>query len=164
MTLRLIVVLFALFLIPSIVWAEPPAGYAFVSYNNGLRLAQQEHKPIFVYFGRYGCGWCAKTNKEAFSHAALHKAYADHFVLVYVDTESGKRLTLPSGENITEMELGVRFKVFATPLFAYLEPDGKVIFKIAGIQSAKDFENYDHFVTDGHYKLQNIREFLARHS
>ena len=31
-------------------------------------------------------------------------------VLVYLDAESGKRLTLPDGERITEAELGTRFK------------------------------------------------------
>jgi len=34
--------------------ADPPKDYDFVSYDEGLRLAAKESKPIFVYFGRYG--------------------------------------------------------------------------------------------------------------
>lgn len=142
-------------------FADPPKGYRFLTYDEGLRAAQTQHKPIFLYFGRYGCGWCEKTNREAFSNPKLKTTYERNFVLVYVDAESGKRLTLPSGERITEMELGARFKAFATPLFAYLQPDGSQIFKISGIQSAHDFFVYDRFVTGGHYKTQDIRQFMA---
>lgn len=153
-------VLLMLFAAPA--FADPPANYPFHAYDDGLKLARETQKPIFLYFGRYGCGWCDKTNKEAFSRAELRQAYKKDFVLIYVDAESGKRLTLPSGERITEMELGTRFKAFATPLFAYLKPDGELIFKISGIQSASDFMQYRRYVIDGHYKKQDIREYLQQ--
>ncbi len=73
----------------------------------GFRIYQNAGtKPIFLYFGRYGCAWCEHTNKVSFSDPALKKLYTDNYELVYVDAESGKRLTLPSGERITEAELG----------------------------------------------------------
>lgn len=152
--------LLALFSLPT--FADPPDGYAFVSYDEGLAQAKQNGRPLFLYFGRYGCGWCEKTNREAFSDKQLHRLYSDHYVLVYVDAESGKRLTLPSGERITERELGVRMKVLVTPVFAWLERDGREIFHIPGIQSAGDFLLYDRFVSEGHYRKENIRDFLAR--
>ena len=141
--------------------AGPPDKYPFLSYDEGMQLARQESKKIFLYFGREGCGWCEKTNKEAFSDPRLRQKYISHYVLVYVDAESGRRLTLPSGERITEMELGVRLKAFATPLFAYLEPDGRLIFKVSGIQTVKDFNDYDRFVHGGLYKTRDIQQFLS---
>lgn len=149
-------------LLSSAAYAEPPGGYPFVSYDAGMAQARQDGRPVFVYLGRYGCGWCAKTNREAFSDAKLHDVYVRHYVLVYVDTESGRRLTLPSGERITERELAARLNVMATPMFAYLHPDGSEIFRVPGIQSAQDFFLYDRFVSEGHYKKETIRDFLAR--
>lgn len=141
--------------------ADPPADYPFVTYDAGLRLASQQGKPIFLYFGRYGCAWCDKTNKESFSKEDVRRAYTEHYVLVYVDSESGKRLKLPSGERITEMELGARFRVFATPVFIFLEPDGKEIVKIPGFKTADDFRDYDRFVHEGRYKTQTLLQFLG---
>ena len=152
----------ALGVLSSVAEAEPPDGYPFVSYDSGLAQARQDGRPVFLYLGRYGCGWCDKTNREAFSDRKLHTVYVRHYVLVYVDTESGRRLTLPSGERITERELAARLKVMATPMFAYLQPDGSEIFRVPGIQSAQDFFLYDRFVSDGYYKKESIREFLAR--
>lgn len=143
-------------------FADPPPDYPFVSYDQGLKQARETGKPIFLYFGRYGCAWCDHTNKKSFSDAELRKIYPAHYVLVYVDAESGKRLKLPSGERITEAELGVRFKAFATPLFVYLTSDGQEIFKAPGFKTVQDFKDFDRYVIEGHYKTQTLLEFLGK--
>lgn len=150
-----------LMLAASAAFAEPPKDYPFVSFDQGLRLAREQNRPIFLYFGRFGCGWCDMTNKQAFSDPALRKLYTQNYVLVYVDSESGKRLRLPSGERITEADLGVRYRAFATPLFMFMEPDGKEIARIPGVKTTQDFLDYDRFVRGGHYKTQTLTQFLA---
>ncbi len=144
--------------------AEPPKGYPFVSYDQAMRRAQQEGKKIFLYFGRYGCGWCDKTNKETFSDPDLRELYTNHYVLAYVDAESGRRLVLPTGERITERELGARLRVYATPVFVYLEPDGTPILKVPGFKTVKDFRDFHRFVQGGHYKKETFMEFLGHQS
>lgn len=142
-------------------WADPPPGYAFVDFDAGLKAAKSSGKPIFLYFGRYGCAWCDHTNKKTFSDAGLKKLYSDGYVLVYVDAESGKRLTLPSGERITEAELGVRLQAFATPLFVYMTPAGEKIMQVPGFKTVQDFRDYDRYVRGGHYKQKTLLEFLG---
>jgi Thioredoxin-related protein len=141
--------------------ADPPADYPFVSYDQGLVRAREEAKPVFLYFGRYGCAWCDKTNRESFSNPEIRQRYTEHYVLVYVDAEGGRRLKLPDGERITEAELGARFKAFATPLFVFLEPDGKVIVKIPGFKTVEDFRDFDRYVSEGHYKSRTLLQFLG---
>ncbi|MFN3543960.1 MAG: thioredoxin family protein [Thiobacillus sp.] len=145
-------------------FADPPKGYNFVDFDTGLKAAKSSGKPIFMYFGRYGCAWCDHTNKTTFSDAGLKKLYSDHYVLVYVDAESGKRLTLPSGERITEAEIGARLQAFATPLFVYLTPQGDKIFQAPGFKTVKDFQDYDRYVRGGHYKQKTLLEFLGEKS
>lgn len=140
--------------------AEAPPNYPFVTFDKGMRLAQAQHKPLFVYFGRFGCAWCDEVNKKTFVDPGLRKLMIKNYVLVYVDAESGKRLRLPSGERITEANLGVRYKAFGTPMFLYLDEDGKELASIPGIQSVKDFLDYDRYVTGGHYRTQSLAEFL----
>ncbi len=151
-------VLFAVF---ATAYADAPAGYLFRYFDEGLQQARQQDKKLFVYFGRYGCGWCEKTNREVFNDTDIRDRYSAHYVLVYVDTESGRRLTLANGERITEMEFAARQRIIATPMFAFFEPDGTFIFKISGLQSIGDFKEYDRYVQDGHYRRQGLRDFLA---
>ncbi|MHB1083604.1 MAG: thioredoxin family protein [Thiobacillus sp.] len=144
--------------------ADPPPDYPFVNYDSGLKAARASGKPIFLYFGRYGCAWCEHTNKKTFSDAALKKLYSDNYELVYVDAESGRRLTLPSGERITEAELGVRLQAFATPLFVYLTSQGDKILQAPGFKTVQDFRDFDRYVRGGFYKQKTLLEFLGSKS
>jgi thioredoxin-related protein len=125
------------------VHAEAPEGYPFKPFDQAMRQAQEEGKPLFVYFGRYGCGYCEKTNKEAFSDAGVRERYTDHYALAYVDAESGERLRLPSGERITERELGTRYDAFVTPVFSFMTPEGELVLRLIGVQRIEDLLDAD---------------------
>ena len=116
-------------------FADAPVGYPFVSFDQAMQEARETDRPVFVYFGRYGCGYCEKTNKEAFSMPEVKEVFTSHYVLAYVDAESGSRLRLPGGERITERELGTRYNVFVTPVFSFLTGEGELISQIIGVQS-----------------------------
>lgn len=159
----LMVLIVGIFLgVVSMAYADPPPGYPFVRYDEGLREAQAQNKKIFLYYGRYGCGFCDKTNKESFTDAEVKRLYTNNYVLVYVDGESGRRLMLPSGERVTEMEVGARLKAKVTPMFLFLEPDGKPMASVPGFQTAKDFIAFDQYVQGGHYKGQVLTDFLMK--
>jgi thioredoxin-related protein len=161
--MRLLATIVAVFLgIVSAAYADPPAGYPFLRYDEGLREAAAQNKRIFLYYGRYGCGFCDKTNKESFTDSEVKRLYTKNYVLVYLDAESGRRLTLPSGERITEMEAGARYKVKVTPVFMFLEPDGKPVVSVPGFQSARDFIAFDQYVQGGHYKTQALTDYLSK--
>jgi len=129
---------FILCLMATAAVADPPDGYPFLSFDEAMAKAKTETKLMFVYFGRYGCGYCDKTNKEAFSDSGVKEQYSKHYVLAYVDSESGKRLRLPTGERITEREVGTRYDAFVTPIFSFMTPDGKVITRMVGVQRIED--------------------------
>jgi thioredoxin-related protein len=125
------------------VMAEAPEGYPFQSFDKAMQQARTDNKPLFVYFGRYGCGYCEKTNKEAFSDNSIKETYTRHYVLAYVDSESGKRLRLPSGERITEREVGTRYNAFVTPVFTFMTPDGQALLRLVGVQRIEDLREAD---------------------
>ncbi|MBS0623669.1 MAG: thioredoxin family protein [Verrucomicrobia bacterium] len=55
-------------------------------YRAGLQQAQQNHKPIFLYFtGSDWCGWCKKLDQEVFSQPDFAKSVGDKFVFVKLD-------------------------------------------------------------------------------
>jgi thioredoxin-related protein len=115
--------------------ANPPAGYPFLRFDEAMQQANADVKLVFVYFGRYGCAYCDKTNKEAFSDPTVRDKYIGNYILTYVDSESGRRLRLPSGERITERELGTRYNAAVTPVFSFMTPDGTRVLQLIGLQS-----------------------------
>jgi len=149
----------ALFCVSAVLRADPPDGYKFLRYDQGIAKAQQNKRKIFVYFGREGCGFCDVTNRKAFSLPEVRARYEKNYELVYVDAESGRRLRLPSGERITERDLGTHYKAFVTPVFIFLEADGNKIFQRVGIQTAEQLLSYDTFIQQEAYKKQPYEDY-----
>ncbi|MES9990843.1 MAG: thioredoxin fold domain-containing protein [Candidatus Thiodiazotropha sp.] len=135
--------LLALLLLPGLTWADAPQGYPFLPFDQALAQSKREAKPLFVYFGRYGCGYCEKTNREAFVDPSVKQRYSSHYALAYVDAESGRRIRLHSGERITERDLGTRYNALVTPVFTFLTPDGEVIHRLIGVQRIADLIEAD---------------------
>ena len=131
--------------------AEPPEGYPFLEFDKAMQQAETQGKPLFVYFGRYGCGYCDKTNAEAFTDATVRQQFTENYILAYVDSESGKRLRLPTGERITERELGTRYNAFVTPVFSFITVNGEVLARLVGVQRIVDF-------LDAHKQVQGKLE------
>lgn len=155
------VLLWLLILSPGVLLAAPPEGYNFLPLTAASEQARAANKPILLYFGRYGCSTCRKMHAEVFSDAAISKKYNDEFVLAYVDTESGNRIRLASGETTTEMQFAARSRILGTPTFIYFSPEQKPLFKKTGFQSIEQMNRYGDFVAQGHYRTMSLQDYLA---
>jgi thioredoxin-related protein len=133
-------------MLPHAIWADAPEDYPFLPFDEALSRSQAEAKVLFVYFGRYGCGYCEKTNQEAFSDPEIKRRYTKHYVLAYVDAEGGRRLRLPSGERIPERELGTRYDALVTPIFTFMTAEGEPIYRLVGVQRSEDLIEADNRV------------------
>ncbi|MCP4984288.1 MAG: thioredoxin fold domain-containing protein [Gammaproteobacteria bacterium] len=141
--------------------AAPPEGYQFLPLTEATQLASREHKPMLLYFGRFGCSTCRKMHAEVFSDTELSKKYNADFVLAYVDTESGNRIKLANGERTTEMQFAARSRILGTPTFVYFSPEQKPLFKKAGFQSVTQMNRYGDYITGNHYKSMPLSDYLV---
>ena len=160
MNFRYLLTLLAL-LIPLRGQAAPPEGYEFVNLTEAMKRSQSSGKPVFLYFGRYGCSTCRKMHAEVFTDPELAKRLNGDFVLAYVDTESGERIRLPNGERTTEMQFATRSRIIGTPTFVYYSDAREPLFSKAGFQSIEQMRGYSDYVAGGHYGKQTLKEYLA---
>lgn len=156
-----ITLLVCLALATGIARAAPPEAYAFLPLGEAWQSAQQQQKPMLLYFGRYGCTTCRKMHAEVFTDPDLQRRYSEDFVLAYVDTESGNRIRLANGERTTEMQFATRNRILGTPTFVFFSPEHKPLFKKAGFQSIAQMNYYHGFITGGHYRDTTLADYPA---
>ncbi len=152
--------LFISLLTVSLAQAAPPEGYGFLNLTRAWQQSTAEQKPIFLYFGRYGCSTCRKMHQEVFSDSSVMENLTQTFVLAYVDTESGRRIKMPTGEKTTEMQFAVRNRILGTPTFVYFSAQQKPLFKRAGFQSIEQMNRYSRYVGEGHFKTASLKDYL----
>lgn len=96
------------------------------SYEEGLKVAQKEDKPIFMYFWAIWCSYCKKYQTEVFPSPEVNRTLEENFVLVAVDLDSNKKDAS-------------RFNVQYPPHIIYLTPQGEIIGRIGGYTDKEDF-------------------------
>ena len=96
------------------------------TYDEGLKVAVAENKPMLVYFWAIWCTWCEKMNTEVYPDKEVSAILKEDFILVAVDLDANK-------EDVR------RFNVQYPPNEIFVSPKGEVITRIPGYVRKEDF-------------------------
>ncbi len=99
------------------------------SLASGAARAKQEHKYVLADVYTDWCGWCKKLDKDVFTKRKLVKYLQENFVCVKVNAEDRK-------EGVT---VANSYKVNGYPCALVFSPEGKLIGRIPGYESAPDY-------------------------
>jgi len=152
-------------LAPAAARAKIPEGWPFLEFNEAVKVAKQQGRPMFVYFGFETCPYCAYLNEHALSSESLRKLYTAHYVLAYFDIRGGRDdpITLPGGGEVTRAEAIKRLKGSPVPAWMFVAPDGRTVLMRRGSRTrVNEFWKYDLYVAGGAYRTATYEEFLLQ--
>ncbi|MCD6273237.1 MAG: thioredoxin fold domain-containing protein [Deltaproteobacteria bacterium] len=119
----------------------------WLSYDEGLKLAQTENKKVFLHFWAAWCGYCTKMETTTFNDTAVSDYLNENFIPVKVNTDK-------------EKTLAVKYKVRGLPDTWFLTGEGEPISDIGGyIPPGKLLPVLKYISTDS-YKTQNFNKFM----
>ncbi len=106
---------------------NPKGGVVFFSgsYDNLLREARKQKKPIVLEFWAAWCGPCQKLDKETFKNKNLGEYIKDNYLIYKVDIDT-----------FDGMEIVDRFAVDVFPTMLVLDNKGHQISKMNGFYPA----------------------------
>lgn len=96
------------------------------SLDKGLQLAQQENKPIVVYFWAIWCQYCAGFQAKTLGDPQVKSILEKDYVLVAMDLDIDRDVARQYGVNYP-------------PYVLFLDGNGKVINRVAGAVDAGTF-------------------------
>jgi thioredoxin-related protein len=88
-------------------------------YDQGVKKAKSEKKPIFLYFYSDRCGYCQLVENKTFSDRTVANLLQDTYVPIRVNLFGNDRLQ-------------IKYSVFSVPCFCFLTPEGEGIAKWTG--------------------------------
>lgn len=119
------------------------------SWEELLQMAQAENKPVFVDAYAVWCGPCKRMASEVFTQPSVGDFFNENFINAKIDMEKGEG---PS--------LGSQYGVTAYPTLLFISPEGKLMHKAVGYQSA------DRLINNGNIALSKAnqsREFSEKY-
>ena len=107
--------------------APPPEGWG-TDFQAAILEAESTHRKVLVAFHMPGCPPCTVMNRTVLNREAVRHALGD-YVPVQVDTT-------------VHPELAARWGAYATPTYAVIDPDGRLVAKCEGPQSVEQFVRF----------------------
>jgi len=135
----------------------------WLSYNDGLTLAEKENKYVLINFYTDWCGYCKKMDKETYSKEEVKKILNENFVVVKVNAESDNKV-IENGEEITERELAKLYQVSGYPTTWFLESNHNRVAPLPGYVTTEQFIPVLNYIGEGWYKSISFKEYWEKYN
>ena len=109
---------------------SPTTGVRFErSFDEAMKKARNQHKPVMIDFWAEWCGWCHRLDKTTYVDPTVVKLLAQDFVATKIDTEGS-----PGEARVAE-----RFDVTSLPTILFVTPGGHQVLRVNGFQGPGKF-------------------------
>ena len=95
------------------------------NYDQGVKLAQKEHKNIYLFIGADKCKFCKIFKEKTLSQKNIMDRLKKDYILIYLSRDQH---TIPD-----------KFEKFGAPRHYFLDQNGKIIFATFGVLEPSGF-------------------------
>ncbi len=117
---------------------------------------------IILYFGQARCAYCEQFIKQDLGQPDIAYYIQKHHDVIPIDIWGIEDIIDTDGKTYTERELSLKYKANFTPTVVFYDKKGNAVFRLRGFYPPYKFRAALEYVTEGFYKKEKFREYLAR--
>lgn len=117
---------------------------------------------IMVYFGQDRCAYCERLFEVNLADESISRYVREHFDVIPVDIWGIEEFIDTDGKRYSERELSLRYETNFTPSLVFYDRNGRPVYRLRGYYPPYHFRAVLHYVTEGFYREENFRDYLAR--
>ena len=159
-TLAHLIILIALSSDIDDIYAGDKGHLQWMSFNDGLALAQKANRKVLIDVYTDWCGWCKKMESTTYGDPRIVEYLQRKYVLVRLNAESMQKLTY-KGTTYTERDLAGAFGVNGYPTTIFLKANGDPITGYPGYADAAKFRTVLSFIAEDHYLTKKFSDYSA---
>jgi len=133
----------------------------WLSYNEGLALAEKENKSVVVYFYADGCSWCKKMIDQTYSNEEVKKILSDKFVTIKINASSENKV-VENEKEISERKLATLYQVSGYPTTWFLDSNHSRVAPLPGYVATEQFIPVLSYIGEGWYKTISFKEYMKK--
>jgi thioredoxin-related protein len=120
-----------------------------IDYNEALKSAKKENRPVLVYFFSRTCRYCNMMDRDTLGDKEIDDILKKNFVYTRVEVEKSQDIARLYGVN-------------GFPTSWFLEASGKRIFEAPGFIQKVLFKKVLEYVKGGYYKQMELGDYVNR--
>ena len=118
-------------------------------FDKVSKLAQTQHKKIFIAFCTPWCRQCKKMEHRVCSNTSIINYFKKYYLPMKINAAVEKRLT-------------TKYKIKDYPSFVFLDSKSKVILHLHGYIYSNTFKKILCFVAEEHYRKMTLEQYLEK--
>lgn len=129
-------------------------------------VAEESKKALLIMFETADCPWCMRMKQTVLNRQRVQDYFKQHFRIIAIDAGGGAPIVDFEGNDTNETKFSMKLlRVRATPVFAFYDPNGKLLTKYTGTtKNADDFMLLGEYVVDDHYSQEKFSKFRRAHA
>ena len=136
---------------------------SFLDFREDAKEASEEGKHLLVFFHVAGCPYCKKMIEDNFTGGVNAKSIQADFESIQIDLKGSKEVAFNKDMTVSEADLGSALGVKYTPTILFMSADNKVVARLNGYRSPREFKQVLNFVKEKAYKKMSLAEYRQKH-
>lgn len=136
---------------------------SFLDFRDDAEEAAEEGKHMLVFADLKGCPYCAKMLTDSFKTSKKdggNKEFIQqHFDSIHIDIKGSREVAFNDDLIVPEKKLAEALQVKFTPTLLFMNADNKVVARVSGYRSPREFQQVLNYVKEKAYLKTNLASY-----
>lgn len=136
---------------------------SFLDFREDAAEAAEEGKHMLVFADLKGCPYCAQMLQDSFKTSVEdggNKEFIQtNFDTILIDIKGAREVAFDESMIVSEKELAEALKVEFTPTMLFMNADNKVVSRIDGYRSPREFQQVLNYVKEKAYETTDFPSY-----
>jgi len=136
---------------------------SFLEMEDDIEEAKENNKHVMLFMSLNFCPYCTKMLDESFVEGSnLQPFIKKNFDVIGINIKGSKEIVINEDLTLTEKEYAKHLKVQYTPTVLFLDENNKVVVRVNGYRSSKNFKYILDFVATKEYENMSLTQYLEK--
>ena len=136
---------------------------SFMDFKEDAADASKAGKHLLLFFHVAGCPYCQKMLHDNFKQGDNPKILKTKFDVIAINVNGSKDIIYNEKTTISERSFAQVLNVHYTPTLIFLNSDNKVVARLNGYRSPREFKTVLDFVSEKAYKKTDLNSYRQAH-
>ena len=136
---------------------------SFLDFRDDALEAAEEGKHMLVFADLKGCPYCAKMLADSFKTSVQDggnkELIQENFDSIHIDIKGSREVTFDEDLIVSEKKLAEALQIKFTPTILFMNADNKIVKRISGYRSAREFKQVLNYVKEKAYQTTDFPSY-----
>ncbi|WP_299880267.1 thioredoxin fold domain-containing protein [uncultured Cocleimonas sp.] len=138
---------------------------SFLDFREDAAEAAENGKHMLVFADLNGCPYCAKMLQDNFKTAEKDGGNMEfikaNFDSIHINIKGDREIAFNEDTEVTEQELAKALKVMYTPTLLFMNANNKVVARLNGYRTPREFKTVLNYVKDKAYEKTDLASYRS---